>query len=664
MSDLGRLIANLPPGQRSIQAKCFHPSGSFVEFKREEIEQSIPSRFERQVAKYPDRVAVKTRNHTLTYYELNEAANRVARAILARSGDGSEPIALLIENDAPIVVAILGVLKAGRIYVPLDPLYPHARLTYILEDSQAGLIVTNTRNLTLARELAYERLQVVNVDEIASSPSPCNPKLNISPDRPANILYTSGSTGQPKGVVQNHRNVLHEIMNYTNGVHICANDRLILLSSPSFADAVRTTYGSLLNGAGLYPFDIREEGLDHLADWMIQQGITIYRSVPAVLRHFVSSLSGNEKFTDLRLIYSAGDSVSKADVQLYKRYFSPTCVFVNGLGSTESLTFRWYFIDQETQMTGSTVPVGYALEGMEVLLLENDVNEPGSNEVGEIAVKSRYLSPGYWRKPELTGAVFSADLAGGDRIYRTGDLGRILSDGCLEHLGRKDFQVKIRGHRIEVTEVEMALLDLDTIKEAVVVARKDDSGDQRLVAYVVPHNQPGPTVTSLRHVLRGRLPDYMIPSAFMVLDALPLTPNRKLDRKALPDPGKSRPKLDAPYVAPRTPIEEALAEIWAEVLSLDEVGIHDNFFELGGHSLAASQVISRVIKRLQLGLPVQSLFQAPTVAEMAAVITQSQAENLGEKKLEQLLAELESLSDDEAQVLVKKASSHPRGSRD
>ena len=655
MNHFSVAMASLHP-QQAIWAKCFHPSGSFVEFRKEEVEQSIPSRFEQIVAKYPDRIAVKTRNQSLTYDALNTMANRVAQSLLAQRGEGEEPIALVIENDAPIIAAILGVLKTGKLYVPLDPLYPRARIADILEDSLARAVVTNTRNLTLARDLAHNGLQVINVDKIDSNLSP-NPNLNISPDSPANILYTSGSTGQPKGVVQNHRNVLHEIMNYTNGVHICANDRLVLLSSPSFADAVRTTYGSLLNGASLYPLDIREEGLAHLADWMIQQGITIYRSVPAVFRHFVSTLTANEKFPDLRLIYSAGDSVSKVDVELYKTYFPPNCIFVNGLGSTESLTFRWYFIDKNTQIPCSTVPVGYAVEDMEVFLLDNNGKDPGLDEVGEIAVKSRYLSPGYWRKPELTRGVFSADLAGGgEQIYRTGDLGRMLSDGCLEHLGRKDFQVKIRGNRIEVSEIEIALLDVDTIKEAVVVARKDDSGDQRLVAYVVPHKRPGPTVNSLRHALRGTLPEYMIPSAFVLLDVLPLTANRKVDRRALPAPTPARPELDTPFVTARTPIEETLAVIWAEVLSLDQVGIHDNFFDLGGHSLLATQVISQVREAFHIEFPLRALFEKPTIDELAKVIIELEAQKIEAEELGHILADIQSLSDEEVQERVARGN--------
>lgn len=615
---------HLPSEQQALRAKCFHPSGNFVEFKREEVERSIPERFERMARKHRDRIAVRTKNHTLTYDALNRTANRVARAIVERCGEANEPIALLLENDAPMIAAILGVLKAGKMYVPLDTSYPRASISYILEDSQAGVIVTNSRNLPLAHELAYFGVQVVNVDEIDCNSPVQNPNLNISPESPVNILYTSGSTGQPKGVVQNHRNVLHEIMNYTNGVNICAIDRLILLSSPSFSGTVRTIYGALLNGGGLYLLDIREEGLTHLADWMFRQGITIYRSVPAIFRHFVSTLAGKERFPDLRLIYLAGDSVSKDDVELYKAYFSPKCIFVNSLGLSESLTCRWYFIDKETQIPGGTVPVGYAVDDMEVLLLDDEGKESGFNQVGEIAVKSLYLSPGYWRKPELTEAVFSADVRGGrERIYRTGDLGRMLSDACLEHLGRKDFQVKIRGYRIDVSEIEMALLDLNTIKEVVVVARKDGFGDQSLVAYVVPHKRPGPTVNSLRYALKERLPGYMTPSAFVFLDVLPLTPNGKVDRRALPAPDQARPKLEETLVEPRNPIEEAVARIWAQVLGLERVGVDDNFFDLGGHSLLATQVISRVREAYQVELSLRSLFETPTVAGLADAVQQA-----------------------------------------
>jgi len=287
MSERG---TGLPPEQEAIRTKCFHPSGTFVEFKKEEVEQSIPDRFEEQVAKYPNRVAVKTRNHTLTYDELNRLSNRVARAILAQRENGKAPVALLLEHDASVIAAILGVLKAGKIYVPLDPSYPQARTRYILEDSQAALIMTNSRNLVLASELARNRCQVINVDEIDISLSDADLDIPISPDAFAYILYTSGSTGQPKGVIQNHRNVLYLITNFTNGLHICSDDRMTLLYSASVSGAVKDIFGALLNGAGVLPFDLKEEGVGNLATWLIQEEISIYHSVSTVFRHFLGSL--------------------------------------------------------------------------------------------------------------------------------------------------------------------------------------------------------------------------------------------------------------------------------------------------------------------------------------------------------------------------------------
>jgi len=649
-----KITRKLPPSQELIGGKCFHPTGTFVEFNKEEIEQSIPKRFEEQARKYSDRTAITTGNHVLTYDQLNQGANRLSVAILSRRGDRQEPIALLLEQGASAISAILGVLKAGKIYVPLDTTYPQARIEYILEDSQAAVIVTNNRNFSLARELAkHNRCQLLNIDELDASSFVEEPDSSISPDSLAWILYTSGSTGQPKGVVQTHRNVLHDIMNYTNAFHICQVDRLILLTSYSVVDTVRTMYGALLNGASLYPLDVKEEGLTHLADWLNRHQITIYRSFSTLFRHFIDTLDGEQQFPKLRLLYLCGEPVYRKDLELYKRHFSPDCIFVNGIGSTECLTYRWYLMDKKTQVNDNNVPVGYPLEDIEVLLLDDDGKEVAFNEIGEMSVKSRYLSPGYWCRPEVSQVKFLPDPNGGDEwIYRTGDLGLILDDGCLVHMGRKDFQAKIRGYRIEVSEIEAVLVNIDNIKEAVVVLREDRPRDKYLAAYIVPSRQPAPTITILRHALAEKLPGYMIPSVFVILDTLPLLPNGKLDRHGLPHPDGCRPILDTPFIAPETPVEQALAKIWAEVLNVNHLGARDNFFDLGGHSLAATQIVSQVIKQFRVKLPLRSLFHSPTVAEMATVIAEHQEKKLDQKELEDILVKLESLTDEEAEQVV------------
>jgi amino acid adenylation domain-containing protein len=636
------------PAQESTYSCRVSPSNPFLEFKKEDIEQSIPDRFEQQVRKYPDRLAVQGMRHTFTYDELNCAANRVAGALLAQRAGGEEPIGMLLEHGAPMIIAILGVLKAGKVYVSLDSSYPSARINYMLEDSQAKLIVTDDKNLPLANEWAQNGQQVLNIDDLDHNFSDQNLGLTISPDALAYILHTSGSTGQPKGVVQNHRNVLHNMMKYTNGAHICAEDRLSMHVSYSFSGAVTNTFSALLNGAALFPFDIKREGLMDLANWLIQREITVYQSVPTVFRHFLDTLTGQEEFPRLRLIDLFGEAVSVKDVECYKRHFPQSCILQHRMAATEMSVIRLYFLDKETTIPGTVVPVGYAVQDTEVLLLDEAGQEVGVNQTGEIAIKSHYLVPGYWRRPDLTRAKFLPDPKGGDeRIYLTGDLGLMRPDGCLEHLGRKDFQVKIRGHRIEVDEIELVLLDSAAIKEVVVVAHEDEMGEKRLVAYVVPAQGSTPTASELRSLLQAKLPDYMIPSAFVPLDALPLTPNGKIDRLALPAPNQFSPELEGTFVAPCTPFEEVLAGIWAKVLGLQRIGVHENFFELGGHSLLATQVMSRVRRAFRVELPLRRFFEAPTVAGLALAIAQYQTDLMEDEEMARLLVEVEKLSEGE-----------------
>jgi len=613
--DLSGLPAHL---RHPEQVRRVPPTNALIRFEKEETEQSIPQRFEQQVSRYPDRLAVRTRNHQLSYAALNKVANRVARALLTQRGEGAESIALLLEHNAAMIAAILGVLKAGKVYVPLDPSFPYARNKFILEDSQANLLVTNNENRSLAESLGESRLSLVSIDEIDATLSDENVNLSIAADNLANIIYTSGSTGQPKGVVQNHRNLLNVAMRYTNGLRISAEDRLTLLQSYSVAGSVSNMLGALLNGASLFPYNVKEEGLIELADLLIEEGITVYHSVPTVFRQFANTLTGREEFPELRLIRLGGEPVSAEDVQLYKRYFPSDSIFINSYGSSEVASVLRYCVDKDTEISDAVVPVGYPLGDVEILLLDDEGAAVGFDQVGEISIKSRYTSPGYWRRPDLTRAAVITDPQDeGVQIYRTGDLGYLQPDGCLVVTGRNDFRVKIRGFRIEVAEIELALRGLAKVKEAAVVAHEDQHGEKQLVAYVVPEPEQASAISELRGYLKDKLPDYMVPSAFVVLETLPLTPNGKLDRLALPAPSLTRPELDTNFVAPRTPVEERLVEIWEEVLGLERVGVHDDFFELGGHSLLATRVVSRVRGGLRAELPLRYLFETPTVAGLA-----------------------------------------------
>jgi acyl carrier protein len=377
-----------------------------------------------------------------------------------------------------------------------------------------------------------------------------------------------------------------------------------------------------------------------------------------VFRQFALSLCGDESFPSLRAISLGGENVTKFDVDLFQRCFSDRVIFVNRLGSTECGRISRYFIDKKTIIDTPNVPVGYPSPGYQIEIVDELGTALAEKMIGEIVVKSEFLSPGYWRRTDLTEDKFSQDPGGGPRrLYRTGDLGRFLPDGSLEYIGRKDFEVKIGGNRIQIAEIEMALAAFPSIKEVHVLARQGPQSEPQLVAYYRVEGTADPKHFELRRFLRNTLPGIMIPSVFMKIENFPLSGSSKLDRTSLPTPSRGRPDLDAGFVAPETPVERLLANIWTEVLSIDQVGINDNFFDLGGHSLSATRVIAQVITQFRLELPLQLLFQSPTVAEMAVIISENQAKRASDAELAQMLREVEAISEDEAQRRVDEINS-------
>jgi amino acid adenylation domain-containing protein len=642
--------------QEALQAKCYHPQGTFLEFAKQALERSVADRFEEQAAHYPSHLAVKSKNTSVTFADLNRSANRIAHAIVAVSAERGHPIALLIDNDVDVIAAILAVFKTGDICVPLDPGFHGARASYILEDTQARIILTNSKNLAAARGLAGDIRQVINIDEIGGRNSDANPNITVSPRAFAYVLYTSGSTGEPKGVIHSHESLLHDIMRYTNAFHICPEDRGAVFSSSAGGQGMKSILVSLLNGAMVCIWDVKTLGFIKLAEWLNAEGTTLYMSPPTLFRNFMKTLGSEERFPSVRLVRLGSESLHPADVDFYKKYFPPHCVFVVAYGATETGVATHHYIDRNSEITTTVLPVGHAADDIEIFLRGNSDLETRPQE---IAIKSRYLSPGYWRRPDLTEAKFLPDPDGGEkRIYLTGDLGQILPDGDLMYIGREDLQVKIRGYRIEVGEIEALLAAQEAVREAVVTkfefrGEPDEISDERLIAYIVPSGTARPTVSSLQDSIRQKLPDYMVPSAFVFLEALPLALNGKVDRMTLPPPGKARPAIATAYVAPRSPIEEQLARIWEKILSVESVGVHDNFFDVGGHSLAATRIVSEVIKQFGVQVPLQFLFESPTIAAMAAVVTENFSNTIGHDVLERIVSELESLSEEGAEKLIK-----------
>jgi acyl-coenzyme A synthetase/AMP-(fatty) acid ligase len=393
----------------------------------------------------------------------------------------------------------------------------------------------------LCPRLDLSAVPLLNLDVLEPGDSEENPAQAISADTLAFVVFTSGSTGKPKGVMHDHRYVLHLTMVYTNSGRISAADRLALLCPTGFAGAVRDIYCSLLNGAALATFDVQREGLTTLPAWLRQRQITVFFAVATMFRNFCHLLTPEDRFPAVRLIELGSESVYAGDVQLYQRHFPGAWRMIANLGGSEISPICQFLVDAGSRIEGSTVPAGYAAEDVDLLLLDTEGSPVAAGSPGEIVVRSRYLSRGYWNRPQLTEAAFLSDPEGGDRRqFRTGEMGRLLPDGCLLHLGRSDFQIKIGDYRVEPSAVEAFFTGTGLVREAAVTAWLDSAGEQNLAAWLVPvHSDAPPCVDELRALAAAALPGYMVPASVILVGSLPTTPSGKLDRRALPDPGRA-----------------------------------------------------------------------------------------------------------------------------
>ena len=591
-------------------------------FARDDIERSLVARLAAMVKLHADRIALRDEHGGLTYRALGVRVTAVANAILSLQPDDPSPVALLLDHGADAVVALLGVIATGRAYVPLDPAYPHAHLQQMLAHSGAGLLVSSSAHRGLCRELHPEG-SFLDLATIAAEPNNELAALaaRSTADSHACILYTSGSTGTPKGIVHTHRTLQHLIWSHVTSYALGPEDRLALVFSASFAASLSEIFGAVLNGASLSLTSAKRTG--NLAAWVRRERLTLFKLPVSLFRVFLRSLGPGDDFPGTRLVLLGGDALFRKDVEIFRAHFPETCLLVNRLTSSEALSITRYPMTSSLPLGEQVVPVGYADHDTEVRILDDDGRPVPAGELGQIAVRSRYLSPGYWRQDELTRATFIPGPPGDSYVtLMTGDLGRLSQDGCLTHFGRRDQQVKVRGHRIELPAVEAALSALDTVKEAAAVVQtvEGEGEGKRLVGYVVAAKGNRPTASALRTALAHSLPDSMIPSVFVMLDRLPTTPTGKLDRRALPAPGNARPQLDGAFVPARTAAEQKIAAIWSAVLGLGTVGVDDNFFDLGGDSLMLLRVHARLREVLGTNVPdvpVVDLFTHPTIAALA-----------------------------------------------
>jgi len=583
------------------------------DFQPQELDCTLPERFETVVRRHPDRLAVRDGDLRWSYEEVQVRADAVTAAVLQHLGMGASPVALLFHVEAAVIPAIFGVLAAGKFYVPLDPSTPPARLRQLLEDTGCRLLLT--RGTTGQSAAEWEGIEVLDFDTLRKAPGPPARPVGLGPSSFAYVIYTSGSTGRPKGVIQTHGNVLADMRRQGRDLSTEAEDRYGLLFSAASSASACSIFGALLNGAAVTCYDSKRRGIGPMAAWFTDHEVSICDISVATLRLFAATLRGTERFPRMRLIAPGGEPLYRADIELCRRIFSADCFIQNSLGTTETRTATQYFIGPGTPVDDALIPVGYAVEGKEVLLLDAEGREVAE---GEIAIRSRHLSPGYWGRPDLTAAVF-LPVPGrpGVFTYRTGDLGRRLPDGRLVHLGRKDFQVKINGYRVEIAEVEDVLLRCEGVEEAAVVARRGPEGATRLAAFVVPRAGVSLTRSRLRSACAGELPPYAIPSEFLRSPALPKTENGKLNRRLLTETGQGEPLEATGYVAPRDAVEQAMCDSWQRILGCPRVGIEDDFFLLGGDSVRAMESLLEIERQFGRRLTPGAFLPSATVSALA-----------------------------------------------
>jgi amino acid adenylation domain-containing protein len=580
-------------------------------------ESCMQELFEQQVETRPEAVALVSQEGRLTYSEVNARANQLAHYLRKRGVTADTRVGVCIDRSTAMIVALVGILKAGGAYVPLDPNYPEARLRFMLADARITLLVTQRSQLA---DLPPNSAEVICVDDVETvgRERDENPELITTPEKLAYVIYTSGSTGQPKGVAVSHRSVVRLVRN-TNYAMFSANEVFFQGCTVSFDVSVFEIWGSLLNGASLA---LAPGGVPSLREW--GQAIKDYGVTTLWLTAGLFHLMVDEHLEDLRGVrqfLAGGDILSVPHVRkVFKEL--PGCLMINGYGPTENTTFTCCYTVSDLAQVNGSVPIGRPISNTTAYVLDAHMNPQPIGVPGELYTGGDGVARGYLERPELTAERFVPDPFSsepGARLYKTGDLARYRNNGDIEFIGRIDNQVKVRGFRIELGEIEAALAEHRAVREAAVVACKD-RGDKHLAAYLVPDENQTLLVDEVREFLKQTLPDHMVPSVFVVLETLPLSPSGKVDRRALPSTSGFKPNSANGFSAPSDELELKLARLWEKVLGIDAISVNDNFFELGGHSLLAVRLFAQIEKLFGKNLPLATLFQAPTVEQLARAL--------------------------------------------
>jgi amino acid adenylation domain-containing protein len=639
---------------------------------------SVQELFAQAAGQHPDLVAVERGDERVSYGALAENSNRLANYLRASGLRKGDIVGLLADDTVEIITAIIGVLQAGGVFVPLDPRIPEARLRAMIAEVTPAWLLTQVKFVDTLRRIAgddsYARIIALDgaappadegqpapdgVEFYAAHPDATRPADESEPDDMCYVYFTSGSTGRPKGIAGRLKGIDHFVRWEIKTFGVGAGTRVSQLTSPSFDAYLRDVFTPLCAGGTVCAPPGREIILDAalLVEWLTERRVEIVHCVPSLFRSLLNQPLAATDFPSLKYVLMAGEPLLPSDVKRWTDVFGDRIRLVNLYGPTETTMTKFCYLVQPSDAGRRTIPIGKPLEGARALVLDAKRQACPPGAVGEIYIRTPYRTLGYYKQPELTAEVFVPNPFNddpSDLVYRTGDLGRILDDGNFEFLGRQDQQVKVRGVRIELREIEDLLRGHSGVRDVAVVDLEDSGGNKYLCAYVVTGD--GTDGAALKEFLAAALPDYVMPSAFVVLDELPRTISGKVDRRALPRPADEHARRGAEYVAPRTPIEAELAAIWCQVLNVERVSVEHNFFELGGHSLLATQLLARVRSAMRVELPLRALFAAPTVAGLARAVTALRAEQGGDEGLAQMLEEIEQLSEAELDAVLRAES--------
>ncbi len=582
---------------------------------KESKSNNVVSFFRQAADKYVNKTAVQCKSESISYKELDQKSDKLAYAITKQSNANSEHnIILLFEQGIDMTVGMLGALKSGNAYIPLDPEHPVERLKYIIEDSDAVLIISNYLNKNIIEKLLNQKIKIIFLEELEGN-AEVKFDITIDAQQRSVILYTSGSTGEPKGVEHTHFSLFHNIYNYYTTIKMTEHDRVALFTSYSHAVAVIDILSTLITGGIVIVYNVKEiNSIVRMADWLNSEKITIYHSVPTLYRTFLRNVNKPGYFNSVRLVILGGEAVSKDDFLLFKKYFTKGSSFINFLGASEILVATLNIISYDEEIENDWIPTGKLVRGLEIYLLDKKNRLVPKGETGEIVYKSAYLAKGYWKRKASTKAHFLIDPVNGDGfIYKSGDLGIFTDDRELKYIGREDTQIKLRGIRIELGEIENQIDRLRGINKSIVVLHKSETEDNFLVAFFEKANEDR-TADEIRKELCEKLPMFMIPRYFVFLEQLPLTPNGKIDRKYLENYADFRAEQ---YNPPENSLQKELCKVWEGIFQKGRVGISDNFFELGGDSLCAVRVITEIFEKLGISISVKDVLLNETVLKLS-----------------------------------------------